>query len=235
MRATAPGSKGYAWSKSRRTTTELPAREPGRDKYYDDKASTLVVDVEQSPRRFVTSFSSEQLRLAQMRRPCRSELSTPVPWRIETEDVGPGTYGGTKLVTEQKNSSFFRSTTPQLSLFADQTTTRAFSRSRAEVLGPGSYEPATPRWTRSIDRQQTPFASTCAQRERITKKLTSDIDTPPVQVVNGAPCRNGFTWPKKPRVTQTVATRDPGTDRFYADDVRSISWSIASGSGLRVG
>ncbi len=239
VRPTAPGSRGFAWGKAPRATQKAPPlRDPGTDKYNDNTDKTTAVDVELSPRRFATSFSSEQLRLSQMRRPCHAELYTPVPWKIETEEVGPGTYGNAPVEVEQKNSSFFRSTTPAASpspLFADATRTSAFFRSRAEILGPGSYEPPAPAWSRRSKRESSAFASGRPQRQPMPRLLTAHLDTPPVFVIRSAPSTGGYSFSRKSRTTQVVAARDAGRDVFNDSSSRSIGWSIANGSGLRVG
>ena len=109
--ALAPGSCAFIWPKAPRVTAKPERRDVGQDSYLAQQQKTLKVDVTDSPRRFTASFSSEQLRLSQMRRSCRPELSTPVPWKLDTADVGPGTYEHQPIAPKNHPSSFFLSTT----------------------------------------------------------------------------------------------------------------------------
>jgi len=238
--ALSPGSRGFQWSKTPRKTATPQPRSAGQDKIFGQQHRTVVTSVERSPRKYTTSFSSEQLRLAQMRRPCRAELSTPVPYRFETEDVAPGSYDAEPpAFGEPVHSSFFRSTTPQLTLYSDPTKTDAFLRSNANVLGPGSYDSRALQNSRPITgfaegsrRPMSSFKSKLPQQVRTAKPLSLDHVIKPKP---GTLSTSGYTWSRKPRVTQTVAARDPGRDNFYDNSTRSIGWSISNGSGLRVG
>lgn len=239
VRPLAPSQRGQPWPKTPCERDKAPPpRDSGVDKYNDIDTHTLEKDVSQSPRRYATSFSSELLRLSQMRRACRSELSTPVPWKIETEEVGPGTYFKGSVEGERKQSSFFRSASPPASpslIFADTTKTTKFIRSRASIIGPGFYEPPPGSFKLPLrPKRSSAFASSRPQRPGVARLLSADLDLPDARS-SFTSREKVFSFSRRDRKTLTPIPRDPGQDHYNDTSTRSIGWSISNGSGLCVG
>ena len=131
---------------------------------------------------------------------------------------------------------------PQLTLYSDPTRTSAFLRSRAEVLGPGTYVGWTedPVSTRAPGQTKPVFDSHTQQQLPARQHLASTgfelksaqhwgPKRPP-----GTLNQKGYSWARKPRITQTVAKRDPGQDVFHSNSVKTIGWSISNSSGLKI-
>ena len=239
VRPLAPSQRGQPWPKTPCERDRAPPpRDPGVDKYNDIDTHTFEKDVFHSPRRYATSFSSELLRLSQMRRACRSELSTPVPWKIETEEVGPGTYFKGSVEGERKQSSFFRSASPPASpslIFADPTKTTRFRRSRASIIGPGFYEPPPGSFKLPHrPKRSSAFASSRPQRPGLPRLLSADLDLPDARS-SFTSREKVFSFSRRDRKTLTPVLRDPGQDHYNDTSTRSIGWSISNGSGLCVG
>ena len=236
---------------SPRAITTAPSRERGRRYDYDAAVHRAVAA---SPRRFAASFKS----IANKQPPPAVMDRVAALRRTATDSLDPQTYHSPRdhIVDPARTSHFFRSSTPQLALFADRAVAPSIERER----GPGMYSLPLPPWTRSERRQASAFASVArgAGRTVTYTSAATHLDalaTPrPLLEPSGsgnergvwrsAPSSRGHTWGRTSRDAAPVGAingpalytprasspRDAGAGRLaYAAAHGTIGWELTTG------
>ena len=112
------------------------------------------------------------------------------------------TFGSTARTYEAQ----FRSSTKQRPSHANpDPESPSFERSRAQVLGPGTYDPMPPTWIFEAGRPLSPFASRSAQRGAQKGLLSAHLDFATkdegdtLSMFLSAPGSHGQSWSPSPR------------------------------------